>query len=136
MLYSLQLKRLSTPSLISVLGPLPDHFCNCLALLGPDPAWALSDTKLGSEDLRLARRRAVSKQESKIEQEENFKRKKGLEVGVSNVPLLLAYYSQYTTWCWYWRKDRVLIRNAKYSYRGVVRISPKLKPALVHLLRS
>jgi hypothetical protein len=29
-------------------------------LLGSDPAWALSDTKLNSEDLRLARRRAAS----------------------------------------------------------------------------
>jgi hypothetical protein len=29
-------------------------------LLGSDPAWALSDTKLNSEDLWLARRRAAS----------------------------------------------------------------------------
>jgi hypothetical protein len=66
-------------------------------VLGSDPAWALSDTKLSSEDLQLARQRAASEQESKTEQEEIFKRKKGLEAGVSNVPLLLAYYSQYTT---------------------------------------
>jgi hypothetical protein len=36
-------------------------------VLGSDLAWALSDTKLDSEDLRLARRRAASEQESKIE---------------------------------------------------------------------
>jgi hypothetical protein len=53
-------------------------------------------------------------------------RKKGLEAGVSNVPLLLAYYSQYTTWCWYWWKDRVLIQIAKNSYRGVLRIAPNV----------
>jgi hypothetical protein len=33
-------------------------------VLGSDPVWALSDTKLSSKDLRLARRRAVSEQES------------------------------------------------------------------------
>jgi hypothetical protein len=33
-------------------------------LLGSDPAWVLSDTKLSSEDLWLARQRAASEQES------------------------------------------------------------------------
>jgi hypothetical protein len=39
-------------------------------VLGSDPTWALSDAKLVNKVLWLARRRAVSKQESKIEQEE------------------------------------------------------------------
>jgi hypothetical protein len=64
--------------------PLPLHVnlsfvsdpCLDLKLLGSDLAWMLSDTKLVSKDLRLARRRAESEQESKIEQEEILKERR------------------------------------------------------------
>jgi hypothetical protein len=36
-------------------------------LLGSDPVWALSDTKLSNEDLGLARRRAASEQKSETD---------------------------------------------------------------------
>jgi hypothetical protein len=61
----------------------------------------------------------VSERERKIAQEEIFKRKKGLEAGVSNVPLLLACYSQYYT-------------KGEELCRGVLRIAPKLQLMLVH----
>jgi hypothetical protein len=40
-----------------------------MIVLGSDPGWALSDTKLDGEDLPLVRQRAASEQESKIEYE-------------------------------------------------------------------
>jgi hypothetical protein len=62
----------------------------------------MTDTTLGSEDLRPCKAWTASEQKSKREQEEFLKRKKGLETGGFNVPLLLAYESQYTTYDWYW----------------------------------
>jgi hypothetical protein len=62
----------------------------------------------------------------------SFKRKKGLEAGVSNVPLLLAYYSQYTSLALVLVKRQGSYTKGEELCRGVLCIAPKLQLMLVH----